>query len=239
DTGRRTRSRPRAAPRPPRGRRRGWVGPAQAQCPGGRPRDRFTDVKTVRDSGRGCCGAAPGVPPIPVCRPSRTDRRGRNVKLKGTSRFCVREKPVQVWRGGEHGATLCFLVPENPHSEYGLTENVERIVENEKLNAEKASKQKVDLQSLPTRAYLDQTVVPILLQGLAVLAKESNTCQVAAQNMKQSGFLHSSCINLESQSIKVPVLKEAVPASSVPFTELLASLYPRHCKITIEYCKDM
>lgn len=63
-------------------------------------------------------------------------------------------------------------VPENPHAEYGLTENVERIVENEKSNAEKTSKQKVDLQSLPTRAYLDQTVVPILLQGLAVLAKE-------------------------------------------------------------------
>uniref|UniRef100_A0AAV2LK32 Uncharacterized protein n=1 Tax=Knipowitschia caucasica TaxID=637954 RepID=A0AAV2LK32_KNICA len=33
-------------------------------------------------------------------------------------------------------------------------------------------KQKVDLQALPTRAYLDQTVVPILLQGLSVLAKE-------------------------------------------------------------------
>ncbi|OWK10668.1 DPY30 [Cervus elaphus hippelaphus] len=63
-------------------------------------------------------------------------------------------------------------VAENPHSEYGLTDNVERIVENEKINAEKSSKQKVDLQSLPTRAYLDQTVVPILLQGLAVLAKE-------------------------------------------------------------------
>uniref|UniRef100_A0ABI7WR68 Protein dpy-30 homolog n=3 Tax=Carnivora TaxID=33554 RepID=A0ABI7WR68_FELCA len=63
-------------------------------------------------------------------------------------------------------------VAENPHSEYGLTDNVERIVDNEKINAEKSSKQKVDLQSLPTRAYLDQTVVPILLQGLAVLAKE-------------------------------------------------------------------
>ncbi|XP_054839089.1 protein dpy-30 homolog [Eublepharis macularius] len=63
-------------------------------------------------------------------------------------------------------------VPENPHAEYGLTENVERIAENEKAAAEKTSKQKVDLQSLPTRAYLDQTVVPILLQGLAVLAKE-------------------------------------------------------------------
>lgn len=33
-------------------------------------------------------------------------------------------------------------------------------------------KQKVDLQALPTRAYLDQTVVPILLQGLSVLAKD-------------------------------------------------------------------
>lgn len=57
----------------------------------------------------------------------------------------------------------------NVHSLFFL---LQRIVENEKLNAEKTSKQKVDLQSLPTRAYLDQTVVPILLQGLAVLAKE-------------------------------------------------------------------
>uniref|UniRef100_A0A2M4AZE0 Putative histone h3 lys4 methyltransferase complex subunit n=1 Tax=Anopheles triannulatus TaxID=58253 RepID=A0A2M4AZE0_9DIPT len=29
-----------------------------------------------------------------------------------------------------------------------------------------------DLQSLPTRQYLDQTVNPILLQGLKLLAKE-------------------------------------------------------------------
>ncbi|XP_037350406.1 protein dpy-30 homolog [Talpa occidentalis] len=54
-------------------------------------------------------------------------------------------------------------VAENPHSEYGLTDNVERIVENEKISAEKSSKQKVDRQSLPICAYLDQTVVPILL----------------------------------------------------------------------------
>ncbi|XP_067876450.1 protein dpy-30 homolog [Heterodontus francisci] len=79
----------------------------------------------------------------------------------------------------EHGDTLAepnlegqMQISENPHAEYGLSENVQRIVENEKLNAEKTSKQKVDLQSLPTRAYLDQTVVPILLQGLSVLAKE-------------------------------------------------------------------
>ncbi|XP_017775714.1 PREDICTED: protein dpy-30 homolog [Nicrophorus vespilloides] len=35
-----------------------------------------------------------------------------------------------------------------------------------------AKKSRVDLSSLPTRQYLDQTVVPILLQGLSYLAKE-------------------------------------------------------------------
>lgn len=48
----------------------------------------------------------------------------------------------------------------------------QRTVDNEKTSSEKLTKQKVDLQALPTRAYLDQTVVPILLQGLSVLAKE-------------------------------------------------------------------
>ena len=33
-------------------------------------------------------------------------------------------------------------------------------------------KPKVDLQSIPTRQYLDTTVVPILLQGLSAIAKE-------------------------------------------------------------------
>ncbi|EAX00464.1 protein dpy-30 homolog isoform X1 [Homo sapiens] len=88
-------------------------------------------------------------------------------------------------------------VAENPHSEYGLTDNVERIVENEKINAEKSSKQKVDLQSLPTRAYLDQTVVPILLQGLAVLAKERVLQQrentAVKYNLKNSANFSQHC----------------------------------------------
>lgn len=42
---------------------------------------------------------------------------------------------------------------------------------NDKENAVKSQKA-VELQSLPTRAYLDQTVVPILLGGLSTLAKE-------------------------------------------------------------------
>ena len=55
----------------------------------------------------------------------------------------------------------------------GLNENIEKIIENENdqlLNSTK--KQKVDLTSLPIRAYLDQTVVPVLLQGMSILAKE-------------------------------------------------------------------
>jgi protein dpy-30 len=35
-----------------------------------------------------------------------------------------------------------------------------------------STKQKADLSTLPTRAYLDQTVVPILLQGMSQLARD-------------------------------------------------------------------
>jgi len=45
------------------------------------------------------------------------------------------------------------------------------VVKNEKEAVSKGPKL-VELQSLPTRAYLDQTVVPILLGGMSTLAKE-------------------------------------------------------------------
>lgn len=35
-----------------------------------------------------------------------------------------------------------------------------------------SNKQKADVSTLPTRAYLDQTVVPILLQGMSQLARD-------------------------------------------------------------------
>ena len=54
-----------------------------------------------------------------------------------------------------------------------LCNSLQKIIGSERDSAETPSKRpKVDLQSLPTRAYLDQTVVPILLQGMSVLAKE-------------------------------------------------------------------
>jgi len=37
---------------------------------------------------------------------------------------------------------------------------------------EPQSKEPRDFQSLPIRAYLDQSVVPVLLQGLSELAKQ-------------------------------------------------------------------
>jgi len=39
-------------------------------------------------------------------------------------------------------------------------------------DASKASPGPVELQSLSNRQYLDETVVPLLLEGLAILAKE-------------------------------------------------------------------
>ncbi|KAK6182439.1 protein dpy-30 homolog [Patella vulgata] len=55
-----------------------------------------------------------------------------------------------------------------------IPENVQKIIASEKeaTEAPASKRPKVDVQSLPTRAYLDQTVVPILLQGMSILAKE-------------------------------------------------------------------
>ena len=53
----------------------------------------------------------------------------------------------------------------------------QKLITSEKDIGEPTAKRaKVELQSLPTRAYLDQTVVPILLQGMAVLSKERSVC---------------------------------------------------------------
>jgi len=54
-----------------------------------------------------------------------------------------------------------------------LSGEVQKIIANEIDSQQPTTKKsRLDLQSLPTRQYLDQTVVPILLQGLAALSKE-------------------------------------------------------------------
>ncbi|KAL0880670.1 hypothetical protein ABMA27_001889 [Loxostege sticticalis] len=63
------------------------------------------------------------------------------------------------------------LKEEQPPSK--IPESVKKIISMEKENETNASrKSRIDLNALPTRQYLDQTVVPILLQGLSALAKE-------------------------------------------------------------------
>ena len=49
-----------------------------------------------------------------------------------------------------------------------------QITDSNKVNNgdDSTNKAKADVSSLPTRAYLDQTVVPILLQGMSQLARD-------------------------------------------------------------------
>jgi protein dpy-30 len=51
----------------------------------------------------------------------------------------------------------------------------QQVADSNKVNNDLSTtgeKQKTDLSTLPTRAYLDQTVVPILLQGMSQLARD-------------------------------------------------------------------
>merc|ERR1712096_558211 len=50
------------------------------------------------------------------------------------------------------------------------TQQAQTVAQKEK--EQPAQKPTVELQGLPTRAYLDQTVVPVLLGGMSTLAKE-------------------------------------------------------------------
>ncbi|XP_075224806.1 protein dpy-30 homolog isoform X1 [Lycorma delicatula] len=61
----------------------------------------------------------------------------------------------------------------------GISDAALKVINNERADASQdqgqsgpQKKPRVDLLSLPTRQYLDQTVVPILLQALSTLAKE-------------------------------------------------------------------
>jgi len=54
-----------------------------------------------------------------------------------------------------------------------LTEKTQKIISEEKeATVNNTPRAKPDIQSLPTRQYLDQSVVPILLQALTALSKE-------------------------------------------------------------------
>ena len=59
----------------------------------------------------------------------------------------------------------------NVENNQTVPERIQEIAEEEKAEA-KQPMQKVEIQSLNTRAYLDHTVVPILLDAMTAVAKE-------------------------------------------------------------------
>eukprot|EP00794_Sanderia_malayensis_P020063 gene20063-22032_t len=59
----------------------------------------------------------------------------------------------------------------SPFTEAGLTEALQKAIADEKDGSD-SKKAKRDVRWMSTRPYLDQTVVPILLQGLIALARE-------------------------------------------------------------------
>ncbi|KAL6435032.1 hypothetical protein ACFW04_005261 [Cataglyphis niger] len=78
--------------------------------------------------------------------------------------------------GGENGTEerteastpaqpIANAVSETTHKVIGMDKDAD-------MSGVPAKKSRVEVQSLPTRQYLDQTVVPILLQALSCLAKE-------------------------------------------------------------------
>ncbi|CAF1167337.1 unnamed protein product [Adineta ricciae] len=64
--------------------------------------------------------------------------------------------------------------PSNEAMDQQQTEPAVNKVNDETSTKEdsNSTKQKPDVSTLPTRAYLDQTVVPILLQGMSQIARE-------------------------------------------------------------------
>ncbi|KPJ13385.1 Protein dpy-30-like [Papilio machaon] len=70
-------------------------------------------------------------------------------------------------------STTAIQAPKDEQPSTKIPDSIKKVIAMEKDNETNANrKSRIDLNALPTRQYLDQTVVPILLQGLSALAKE-------------------------------------------------------------------
>ena len=102
--------------------------------------------------------STPSPPPShPLPAVSSAQRRARAAALCGTPHTRARPSPSAPPCGGavaERG--FCCALGQAALAEKAATE----------------AQEKIDAQALPIRTYLDQTVVPILLQGLSDLVKQ-------------------------------------------------------------------
>lgn len=118
--------------------------------------------------------------PAAVAEPAATDAAPADAAATApppaAAEAAAPSAPPAAAAAAENGAsTPAAPVAVTPSAVAGNTdEDLQKLITQEKEAAEMpASKRpKVDLSALPTRAYLDKTVVPVLLQGMSVLAKE-------------------------------------------------------------------
>lgn len=88
------------------------------------------------------------------------------------------EMPVRALSNGteEQGEIQPALETNEQQSNEKVASSVDATKENASNSQQQSSeKAKPDVTTLPTRAYLDQTVVPILLQAMSQLARERPT----------------------------------------------------------------
>ncbi|KAH9489437.1 Protein dpy-30 [Bulinus truncatus] len=97
----------------------------------------------------------------------------RVIRIKGSNIKCTTLRNINMAEESVSRPVSVGLLSNDPMESQDVPDNIQKIISSEKEASELPTKRpKVDLQSLPTRAYLDQTVVPILLSGMSVLARE-------------------------------------------------------------------
>ena len=128
--------------------------------------------------------ARPSVPPgyqlsvikIRRSRWPRGLRRGSAaVRLLGLEARIETNMASATGKSGNRSAATEETSEPQTSGSNGMSDASHKVISCEKdavMGDITTKKSRVDLQSLPTRQYLDQTIVPILLQALSTLAKE-------------------------------------------------------------------
>lgn len=89
---------------------------------------------------------------------------------------------------------------------------------------------KLDQQALPIRAYLDQTVVPLLLQGLSTLVKER--CVSAARFWRRDSASRlgacATCVQFGQLAARARLTRSALARRPANPVEYLAGYLLKH-----------
>ena len=87
--------------------------------------------------------------------------------VSNAGRQSINEEPDTL-TGDPIAESLGF--PVSGLDAFGLTKSLQEIITQDRETATNFTK--INVQGLPLRAYLDQTVIPVLIEGLKFVAKE-------------------------------------------------------------------